>query len=279
MTYSPLLNASAYLYHVSVQEKIQNLCASLPSIGITHFHYMKIFKTGYYLHLTNNYPFLKELYETLTEVGIFFTDQLTKVLPYKNYYILKEDLKKFDGSQDPLMNLHYRHGEKNCFVICKLSPLGYMECYFFSAYPPTLVSSQFYLNNLDVLEKFCETFNEKASELIDCTQTSKCALLNQTFYFQSDLEEEILLRRIEFFLEKESLKNECAHTDLFSKHTGVDQKTRLKELEYLLNLSIPTLEFYLKNAPSRQEEEQEMLLSWIPKSIHSGKNRHEIKHS
>lgn len=87
MTYSPMsLNASAYAYHLSVQEEVNDLCTPLLAVGISYFHYMRFFKTGHYLHLTNNAPFLKDLYETIIEAGDFLTEQFTKVSIAKNYY-------------------------------------------------------------------------------------------------------------------------------------------------------------------------------------------------
>lgn len=200
------INYNAYLYQQSILKQFEEICAPLFHLGIKSFDYLKIFEDGRYLRLINNLEYSKQYLANIKDNGAFFTEQISEVIKNKFHYCLLEDIKKFNKKKNPILHMLYDFNMWNSFAIYKKNDQNYMEIYTFQMTREDTGFSQFYLNNLGLLERFCDYFNDRARDIIDCSDQRKLACFDQQFDFNTTAKEDLKAKKIQQFLQETQIK-------------------------------------------------------------------------
>ncbi len=272
------INGSAYQYYTTVLPQFNAICDPLFKFGIKNFGYLKIFKNGQYLNLTNNNDLLRKYMETIKDQGNIWEELISKNIRVnqKSYFSIGGDINSFDPKNDPIAYLIYDHGIWNTFNICKLSDSDFIEFYSFSLDINNSFPLNYYLENRNLLDHFSDYFNEKAKDIINCKNKKKLAIFEQQFNFSNKSEGDILAQNIEQFLldtkidrsfikvnnkeirlskrESECLKYLAAHKSI-------------KEIGKVLGISPRTVEYYLLNIKDKTgiTKKSELLAQFLNK--------------
>jgi hypothetical protein len=200
-------NFSAYHYQLAFQDKFKNICEPLFKLGVKHFIYFKSFQNGKYLPFINNLDYLRVYLENIKENGETFTQQMNSTKKDRtHHYLLPSDINKFDKKDDPIIHLMYDFNMRNSFIIYKGNGKDFIESYAFTGEYCDEVFYSFCLNNITLLHHFCDYFNEKAADLIDCTDQGKLAHFEQQLNFYDVSQEDLLAQKIEKFLQETPIK-------------------------------------------------------------------------
>jgi len=257
------LNKSAHEYCKSVQEQFNTICRPLFKLGIARFGYMKIFKDGSYLFLDNNMSFHKFYLSNITNIGKTFSNEFDLVQNEKNYYFLvPNNINSFDKKNDPIMHLCYDFDIWNMFSIYKLKNPNFIECYIFSGKKEDSFLSNFFINNIPILEHYTNYFNKEAANMIDCKDKEKLSYFQQSFNFYNTSKEKLLEQEmIKELIKKTRLrrlsilgKNQ-EDICLSPRETECLQYLALgnsvKQIANILELSPRTIEAYLKTTKQK----------------------------
>jgi DNA-binding CsgD family transcriptional regulator len=249
------LNASAYQYGLAVQEQFQAICEPLFKLGIKFFSYGKAFQDGRYLFLLNDLNYSKAYLALIKDCGEIFTRQMHYTQKDQtHYYILSAAIDQFDKRHDPIMHLMYDFNIWNAFLIYKGVQEGFIEAYQFAGERQDVSFSSICLKNIVLLEHFCEYFNEKAQQLIDCTDQRKLAYYAQQFEFYQASKEDHFTQKIEQFLQETQLQRRLLKTHIGDMPLTKREEQCLyylslgktvKEIARILDLSPRAVEFYV----------------------------------
>lgn len=259
-----ILNASAYQYQLSVQEKFTEICQPLFKLGIKYFVYMKIFEDGRFLHLTNHLAYCKDYLLRIDNFGNILSKFYSSIHE-KSYFLLPYDQKGKDDVIDTVIH----HTIWNAFNIYKKSSSGYLTAHCFANDFQDPLFSGFYLKNICVLEHFCNYFDEKAKDLIDCKDQTKLSF-KQKVDFLTVPETDILAQKIDDFLRETFIKKYTLKVDkkdvlLSCRETECLNFLALgktaKEIAKYLDLSPRTVEFYLQNIRKKSGLKRQQILT------------------
>jgi DNA-binding CsgD family transcriptional regulator len=251
-----IINASAYQYQLATQQPFIEICEPLFKLGIKYFAYYKLFNNGQYLSLMNHLPYLKAYLSNIKNNGFTFTQKLEAIKARRSssYLLLPTDLRLFDKKKDPIMHLQYDFNLWNGFYIYKGRRSDSIECYCFVGERHETFLPSFCINNLALLEQFCQYFNEKAKDLIDCTERSKLG----SFLQHSDLthisQDAYCMEKIEQFLQETQLQRRFLKTHIGDVPLSRREEQCLhylslgktaKEIARIFDLSPRAIEFYI----------------------------------
>jgi len=268
------LNASAYQYQLTVQEEFKLICEPLFKLGIKYFLYVYAFPDGRYLMFHNDFQYTKAFLETIKELGEGLTNHIKIIKKDESFYTyIPFDFDLFNNKREPVFQLvtHFNFGDT--FIINKAGASNSLRNYSFSRAHTDICSSDFYLNNLMLLERFCKYFDEKAERLVCCKDQSKLAYMEQQFVFYKSSEEERLTQKIEEFLRETIVKKRILRTtekDIPLTNREIECLTYLslgmtdKEIARTLELSHRTIQFYFQNIRQKSGLKRgELLASFI----------------
>ncbi|KTC99395.1 helix-turn-helix transcriptional regulator [Legionella erythra] len=154
-------------------QKVQEICnSSLPLLGITYFNYIKVYNNDCSRELlVNNAPWMKHFYENALYQSTAIID-IEHLLP-KGYYLWTEmDKKEPAYLQGRQFNID--HG---ITFVNKTEEATYI--YIFASTLERYEMNNFYIANLDMLQRFIHYFNDKGRCLIEEAATNRIYLPEQ----------------------------------------------------------------------------------------------------
>lgn len=270
------INKSAFLYQQSIMNQFENLCQPLFQLGIKYFDYFKIFNNGKYLRIINNLEYSKVYLSSINDNGLFFTNQINSAQLNKSYYFLLDNINSFEKKKDPIMHLMHDFNMWNAFYIYKIKNTNFLESYAFKMTRQEIQVTQFYLNNLHLLEHFCEYFNHQAKDIIDCADKSKLAHFIQKFDFYNRSKEELFAHKVEQFLQQTCIKKRNSRVKeeniSFSKKEIEGLRylalgKNIKEISNTLELSPFFIERSLRNFDNKNDSSKEIPLKIDPTQL------------
>ena len=248
------INALAYQYYLSNQERLKPIYDHLINLGIPFFGYIKIFNDGSYLPLISNITpeFMKTYFSIIKNLGFTVTTVINKTIDAKyNYVFFPTEIEHYDKRKDPIMKLMYDFNIwKNVLAIYKLNNSKFIECYMFNMESSVIQATNFYLNNIQLLEYGIDYFDIKAKDLIDTTDKTKLAYFKQKLNFNILSQKELILQQSKQFSLNAEIKTgkysklsyretECLHY--------LSLGNSMKEIGSILNLSPRTVEHHLNS--------------------------------
>ena len=263
-------NTSAYQYQLAIQERFTEICEPLFKLGINYFSYGAFFETGEYLQLSNQIEFVRNHYFNIKNRGNMWVDLFLKV-QNRSHFLIPYNKK----DQDLTIDLAASLGCWNGFCIHKKES-NYKTAYCFGIDTNDPLFSQFYFNNLSLLEHFCDYFDAKAKDMIDCSDKTRLGAFEQYVDFSRTTPEVLFEQKIqqflqETFLEKRLLKTRERDIRLSKRETQCLEfltcGKSMKEIAYLLNLSPRTVEFYLQNLKKKSGLNRSELIHHFGKSF------------
>lgn len=268
------LNASAYQYQLTVQEEFKLICEPLFKLGVKSFLYVQAFPDGRYLMFHNDIIYTKAFLEKVNWLGEGFTNHIKITKRDESYYTyIPFNFDLFNNKKEPVLQLVCDFNFGDVFFINKAGASNSLKCYAFTREHTDICSSDFYLNNLRLLERFCTYFDEKAERLVCCIDQRKLAYMEQQFVFYQSSEEERLTQKIEEFLRETFIKKRILRTkekDILLTNREVECLTYLslgmtdKEIARTLELSHRTIQFYFQNIRQKSGLKRgELLASFI----------------
>lgn len=141
-------------------DSIAQICDPLKLLGITHFHYMKLYPDESNIQLTNHPLFLHDFYaKGLYIFGCFEYANQCHTPGYILSSTLNNDAQKiFSFSRE-------QYDIDHVIAITKKNKDSW-EFYYFGGPKSAVTLPGFYLSNIDLLERFILYFHEKAERLI-----------------------------------------------------------------------------------------------------------------
>lgn len=216
---------------LAYKQQIDEVCKSLPDLGLKHFVMYIIFNNGSTFVLSNVYPILKAYYQdALFKEDYTYTPEWIKPIP-KGYYLCDET-QTLSPRLKELLAEHYKIYPAYNII------RPHVECSFvFSAIReiPTKNGHLFYEKTISAFEEFCIRFVDTFLDLIiSCNPTYRYSfiLTNKMLrdaVIKQGYDEEITLT---------SREQECL--------IMASQGKSAKEIARILNRSFYTVEIHLK---------------------------------
>lgn len=239
--------------HISLTScnHIKQICTPLHSLGILDFIYLRIYKAnGKFIDLSSNSDwstlYFKKLYNHEYPENI--VQKHTHILNISNI-----ELWCFDEDNIIWAEAKEFFNLGNGITIVKENA-DYKEIYYFASHKTNYKINYFYLNNLDLLEKFTYYFKEKAAKLIKLHESFKLDTPN--IYAKKaipDLDSADLRRK--FF-------SEIQHTKFYSNNYFLRQRElecikwlsrgkSFHEIAKILEISERTVETHINNVKKK----------------------------
>jgi DNA-binding CsgD family transcriptional regulator len=196
-------NKGAYQYQESIEVQFKSICEPLFNLGLKWFAYIKIFPDGSYLFIAPIHKeFTKQYFSTINGQGASLTLEIGAASIDQSHYCMYSSQFLFPKKRiDPVLDLMYSFRLWPMFLILR-NRSEFVESYDFGMDPSDEYATQFYLNNLPLLERFCDYFSEQAKEILDCSDRRKLGYFDQTFNFQNKAEENSQVEKIKQFLQE-----------------------------------------------------------------------------
>jgi DNA-binding CsgD family transcriptional regulator len=223
MSDKSLLNTQ---YSPRVSADLRKICEPLKNLGITYVACARIFNdfTSYFLstdwdstdhHFKNEYPIGRYIPES--EAGKKF-----RYLPFLAKDTTRSELRALQDYRE-LFNISHP-----IYFIERHAQYTEIFCYATFAHNSEIIN--FYLANIDVLEKFKAFFKEKASRIMECVNTKR---LNLTGKMHPSLSLDISLN---FESEKNKILKEITPKNYTISFEGNDVSLTRRERDILKNL-------------------------------------------
>lgn len=148
-------------YSKKVESDVSAICAPLKELGITHFMHGRFFKSGSTFCLTNHWS---SYYNHCKKEYVISPPVSKKVGGKKFFYIpaFQQD-GKFNVQMYDWQN-SFNIGQPIYFIEHETD---YFDLFVFGSTPDNLDIINFYIGNIDILEKFKLYFKSKAKKLIE----------------------------------------------------------------------------------------------------------------
>lgn len=155
-------------YNESIHPEISAICSPLNDIGVEYFYYVKVFKNGRRLYITNRHEFLKYVLDNdlILPQSQLLQKELLKVS--------KTDFNSFIWTGVPKDEVHevLYHLDIWNGITFYYNRNDFIEIFGFGAKRENDEKINFYIQNVDLLEKFISYFTCKAQEHINTTDSS-----------------------------------------------------------------------------------------------------------
>lgn len=163
-------NYSALNYNLQVFNRAVEICSPLFSYScVKSFRYFRIFENGDYINISTNQEWLNERVTKIHNNSTVFQKSACSAVDNKmSFYLWPTDCR------DAVLDLFKKHNIFHGITAYKRSGSS-VEAWSFGATVADSQAANFYINNLDILNKFISYFNICAKELIDVTDSSKLA--------------------------------------------------------------------------------------------------------
>jgi len=249
-------NNSAFLYATNVSTQIEKICVPLKHLNIKNFGYVKMFKDSTYLYLTNGLlKFQKKYFENIKDQGKVFSKKTTNlyIKDNYNYFIWPTEI-----LSDPILSLFYSHNIWHGLELC-YKHYDFVEIFYFAFDCGCDDQTNFFMNNKDILCKFCDLFKLEAKDIIDCSDKSKLAIfkngLNSQMFTNPSSKKQN--REKNFLCGLNSQQNIAPTKSIqFSNQENnciklLAQGRTMKEIGRALNISPRTVESYIANVKNK----------------------------
>jgi DNA-binding CsgD family transcriptional regulator len=195
-------NYNSYIYQEAVRIQFQSICEPLFNLGVKWFGYIKIFPDGSYLCVAPGHEeLIKQYFLTVERQGSTPTLHIeSSLIGQSHYAMFSSNVLLPTKQEDPVLHLMHSFDIWPVFAIYKNS-VEFIEAYCFGMNIADEYNSQFYLDNLNLLEHFCTYFNERARDLIDTSDKRKLAYFNQQFNLHNTYKEGLYAQKIGQFLQ------------------------------------------------------------------------------
>lgn len=233
--------------------EIDQICKPLYKVGITLFTYLKNFNNGSQVYLSNNPHWIKDYYDlNLYESSQFEFDFN---LYHSGYFIWPQE-------NDSEVFLHGRNFFDSNYGITIIQR-NTIDCefYFFSGSAKTTWLNHFYLNNIDLLEKFIIYFKDSASYLLKKAEKNRIWIprssVNETSKLDLTCDNFFNLRNE--FLQAINLKDSLSDKEAVQQLTHREKEVALsvlqgrtaKEISNHLVISRKTVERHIENMKTK----------------------------
>jgi DNA-binding CsgD family transcriptional regulator len=181
------LNTSSYQYASSQLDTFNQICKPLYDLGISHFKYIKMYKTGAYLELVNNLDYLRAILGSMESLGPCYASTLNKgtATPFgtkSKFVLMSHDMNKLYREHDIPTQFNIDFGMQNHFYTYKAISDDCVELYgFYIQNNSTDYAYQFYMEHIALLDRFITYFAEKTKVITDTSNRSKLAYVKKTF--------------------------------------------------------------------------------------------------
>ncbi len=243
-------------YSRKIAGDVGEICEPLRGYGITHFLYSRLFfNDGSTYSLTNHW----ESYFHHCKMRYSVSPPVSeKIMSNKFFYLpgMTRDSGYNQASYD-WINL-FDIGQPIYFIECQPN---YLDFFIYGSTPDNAALINFYLNNIDMLEKFKFYFKDKANKLIAKSIKNKILLPKEMcsgFNIKMNVDESVVNRQK--FLKQLEVKNYIVpgqHCDISLSSRELDvikelaNGCTLKEAGKSLELSPRTVETHLNNLKSK----------------------------
>jgi DNA-binding CsgD family transcriptional regulator len=250
-------NRSAFLYTSGNVKRIKDICAPLEKyFGIQGFSYLRIYNDCSYFQLTSeSKDFLEKYFKKIKKVDQVFLDYLHKTpVGGAHHFIWPSD---YQGNiiNDPIISLLYEYNIWHGYDI-NFRYDEFCEIFSFTFNKNVSDRTNFYIQNSQILEKFCKYFKTQALDLIDDEDKSKIALYSENFDTSFKLNQ-ALQDSLSFLAEIAKINQTyCINSsgnivkltprELDCIKPLIEGKS-VKTVANSLNISVRTLEFHLNN--------------------------------
>ena len=237
--------------------EVDEICQPLfKYYGITNFFYLRVYDTNHAYLLINNREYVQ--YHIQKEYMV--TPPIPENMLSKNFMFLA-----LPDQFGPYNQLYYE--ARSLFNIDNIIYFierfdNYYDSYAFSSTPNNPEIINFYLNNIDILDKFKYYFKEKAAKLIEQAEKDKTLLpvhmrpnfggLNQKSATGSNGKKEILnqLAVHRYMVNAKNKKYYFTKREMDCMRQ-LQQGHTLKEIAKLMAISPRTVEYYLDNVKDK----------------------------
>lgn len=240
---------------VDLSKELADICHPLCSLNVSHFTYIRNFRDGTQINLSNQPKWIDDYYNLeLYKTSLY--DNLTKDMSKFSLWPLNKETSTLKVYQHGKISYNSHYG-----ITFSQTCENEKELYFFSSSIDNPNILEFYLNNLDLLQYFIFYFKEKAEFLLEKAFFSKIKLCRQSHCSIHHREHLSFNRQ----LRKEFLEKTVCHRIIISNHPqkNILSKKELDCINYFiqgktakqtgetLHLSQRTVESHLENARSK----------------------------
>ncbi|MBT4879449.1 MAG: helix-turn-helix transcriptional regulator [Alphaproteobacteria bacterium] len=243
---------SATRYTVNSAKTVEEVCEPLfENFNISYFSYVKFLPDNKYLYLGTDEEWLQCYFKNF-DYSNKVHQEVQDAFEGKSFYSLRIGNQK--SIKEPVLNAMYEHDIWNAINLYT-SHESEVEKFCFASNREDVDNMNFYLNNLDVLKRFIVYFKNSCDSLIDASDESKLALVQNREpciigkQAPKNPNNSQLLEKTK--LKKYSFNVECQPTILSAQEFQCLQyftrgKT-MKEIGIILNISHRTVESYINN--------------------------------
>ncbi len=166
---------------------ISQICKPLERLGITYFSFVRSFKDGAHIRLSNNPEWTRHYYSR------GFYNVVLKQVPNENGNILWSNIDRYPLFHDASEFFNVDNG-----TVLVLTIDDIVERYFFGSTRDNKQVNYIYLNKLEILKRFILYFKEVAAPIINKAEKSKIILPKQEIckqdkeFYNNDLIQEFL---------------------------------------------------------------------------------------
>ena len=161
--------------------------------GITYFNYVKLYKNGSRVILTDRADFIGYFYQN----GLWQTNAVIKLekLDHSSFHLWHE----FNGQPSFIIGKE-KFSIDNGITIAETYD-DYTELYYFGTLPQNNAITGLYLRNFDVLQRFILYFKEKAYTIIQKADRDKIILPSSPVILREVNAQDTLEKKIEWFFD------------------------------------------------------------------------------
>ena len=253
-----LTNRSAFKYATSVDENIKLICEPIKCFGLSIFGYLKIFRDGTYLNLSNGpVDYQKQYFENISTQGVFFTQEAHQNAVAQNK--VKYCIWPSYPNNDKQLRLLYEHNMWHGFSLYYITQ-DYIEFGSFTFNRNYNGNINFFINHLDTLAKFFSYFKLVAKDIINCADRKKLAIypagVSTDLFYSGAIDQNEKRFYESMYSKKEQLLHSKESNIKLSPREwqciqGIKLGKSYKELANDLSLSYRTVESYINNIKNK----------------------------
>lgn len=211
---------------------VAEICEILQQFKITYFCYSRFFNDGSAYVLINHGESLehhcRQQYPVCPPISTEYRGKKFHYLPYLDQITGKEPKAVGHVFQD------YRQIFNFSYPLYFIeSTIDYIDLYAYATSADNIDALNFYLNNLDVFEKFKFYFKDKADKLIERSNINRIVFPKHMYSAVQESRE-----KSQYPKRKEKLLNQLEPKKYLLNKNGINFKVTKRELEVLKNLAL-----------------------------------------
>lgn len=240
--------------HIAITShvEIDQICAPLKKLGINYFSYVKSFKDGSHIRLSNNPHWTNHYYQNK------YYNVVQHQIPKLNGHILWSCVDRYPLFQDASEIYNIDNG-----IVVVESNNSVVERYFYGSTKSNHKINEFYFYNIDLLYRFNLFFKEKAKKIINNADKFKIFLLKDRV---ENIEKNVLFlnekSKIKQFLEETKIKKIPVEVNgellYLSKRQAqliffMSKGFTSKQIAKKMTTTFKTIDFYKQNIKSKSK--------------------------